>query len=73
MSQPPRPFIGDLTSVPNQNSGSATVTQKRQNVIYGFVQRYNALNKTPYQFNSFEEYIRYKIAVSQRQNPAAPQ
>mgnify|MGYP006988307274 CR=1 FL=1 len=72
MSQP-RPFIGDLTSVPNQNSGSALVTQKRQDVIYGFVQRYNVLHKTPHKFNSFEEYIRYKIAVSQRQDPRAPQ
>jgi hypothetical protein len=66
------PFIGDLTSVPNKNSGSAVVTQKRQDVIYGFVQKYNAQNRTPHQFNSFEEYIRYKIAVSQRQDPRAP-
>lgn len=68
MSQPV-PFIGDLTSKPNKDSGSQLVTQERQDVIYGFVQRYNARNRTPHQFNSFEEYIRYKIAVSQRQKP----
>jgi len=66
-----KPWIGPLVK-PNGpgEGGEELIQQQRQDVTYGFVQQYNAINpNSPYQYNSHEEYIRYKIAKYQRVPP----
>lgn len=60
------PYIGDLVYASSGTEGEV-VQQKRQDTIYGFIQAYNTKHvNAPHKFISYEEYIRYRLSVTQR-------